>query len=65
MLKLRLNIERCKGCGFCIFSCPKEAIKSSEQLNKEGYNFVEVDNEKCIKCGICYSVCPDNVFELY
>ena len=64
MATMKLSVERCKSCGYCIFSCPKEALKLSGCLNKEGYDYVTVDDNKCIKCGICYTVCPDNVFEI-
>jgi 2-oxoglutarate ferredoxin oxidoreductase subunit delta len=64
MTTLRLSIERCKSCGYCILFCPKEALKLSGNLNKEGYDYVAVNDDKCIQCGICYTVCPDNVFEI-
>lgn len=56
--------ERCKGCGFCILECPKEALSVSNETNRKGYPLVKLDVEKCIVCGICYTVCPDYVYEL-
>ncbi|HWQ30583.1 MAG TPA: 4Fe-4S binding protein [Negativicutes bacterium] len=43
----------------------QRALKLSGCLNKEGYDYVTVDNGKCIKCGICYTVCPDSVCGKY
>jgi 2-oxoglutarate ferredoxin oxidoreductase subunit delta len=63
-MKISVNKERCKGCGFCMLVCPKKAISMDGQLNKEGYTYIAVDEESCISCGMCYSVCPDIVFEL-
>ncbi|WP_319471366.1 4Fe-4S binding protein [uncultured Pseudodesulfovibrio sp.] len=57
------NHDVCKGCGYCILQCPKDALSFSEKVNLKGYNIVELDQDKCIQCGICYTVCPDYVFE--
>lgn len=64
MEKLIIHSERCKGCKYCINSCPKEALEVTGELNDKGYSIVKVDDEKCICCGICYNVCPDYVFEI-
>lgn len=64
MAQLHVNSEWCKSCGFCVLSCPKEALSLSGKLNKAGYDYVECDDAKCIKCGICYTVCPDMVFQI-
>ena len=64
MEKLRLTIERCKGCGLCVSVCPKSALSLSSHLNGKGYNHVQVDAEKCIQCGMCYTTCPDYVIEV-
>ncbi|QJT09514.1 4Fe-4S binding protein [Oceanidesulfovibrio marinus] len=57
------NHELCKGCGYCILQCPKDALSLSSTVNRKGYNVVDLDQEKCILCAICYTVCPDSVFE--
>ena len=64
MAKLTINQSRCKGCGFCVNDCPKDALSFGGKINKSGYKPVTVDEEKCIQCGICYTVCPDYVFEI-
>ncbi len=57
------HYERCKGCGFCVLECPKDALSFSQNVNKKGYTTVVLDIERCIACAICYTVCPDYVFE--
>ncbi|MEG0912796.1 MAG: 4Fe-4S binding protein [Oscillospiraceae bacterium] len=64
MKEVRVLKERCKGCGYCVNFCPKQALSVSEEINEKGYNPVQLDREKCIVCGICYNVCPDYVFEV-
>jgi phytoene dehydrogenase-like protein/NAD-dependent dihydropyrimidine dehydrogenase PreA subunit len=44
--------ERCTGCGYCLLSCPAEAIASD--------GWASIDDEKCTRCGICSSVCPND-----
>jgi 2-oxoglutarate ferredoxin oxidoreductase subunit delta len=58
--------EFCKGCDLCIEFCKENVLKSSEELNKMGYNYAEpVNMEKCNGCMICVLVCPDLVLEVY
>lgn len=64
MQKLKLNTERCKGCGYCVEVCPRGALSQKGRLNKKGYRIVDTDEEKCIQCGMCYRMCPDCVFEI-
>ena len=64
MEKIKTDVSRCKGCGYCVAECPKAAISFGDQMNAQGYLTVVVDQELCIQCGSCYRVCPDCVFEL-
>lgn len=61
---LVINSDSCKGCRFCIVSCPKGALSVSDVINSKGYLPVKVDSDKCICCGVCFNVCPDCVFEI-
>lgn len=64
MEKVKISVEKCKGCYYCVNACPKKCISISEKTNKKGYKVIVIDHEKCIGCGICYTVCPDIVFEV-
>lgn len=64
MSKVKLKVERCKGCYLCMDACKKEAISLSNYTNKKGFVTVQVDEEKCVQCGACYTMCPDLVFEI-
>lgn len=63
-MSLKLEIEKCKGCGYCIHFCPKEVLSLSSSFNMEGYPYIQADESKCIGCGICYTMCPDNVISI-
>ncbi len=64
MDKLILHRSRCKGCGYCVKACNKQAITLDGPINSKGYQTANVDEEKCVKCGLCYVACPDYVFEI-
>lgn len=64
MSKVKLNISRCKGCGYCVDECPKKAISFTGHMGEKGYDTIQVNDELCIACGSCYRVCPDSVFEI-
>ena len=54
---LTIVTEWCKGCGICVYFCPRSVliIKDSK---------VEInDIDSCIKCGQCELRCPD--FAIY
>jgi len=47
---MRINPEKCTGCGLCVLDCPKKAM--SLQHKKA------VIDEECVECGACLKVCP-------
>ena len=55
-----INIERCKGCGFCVAFCPTGTLTLSKSYNAKGYHPPEVvDMDTCTGCGLCGMYCPD------
>lgn len=60
--KVTIDAAKCKGCGYCVSSCPKHALTLSGEFNAAGYNFAVVNAAECIGCGTCYTVCPDYVY---
>ena len=61
MARIEIDQERCKGCGLCTISCPKELIRIGEEINRQGYFFAswKDGDSKCTGCAICGEICPD------
>lgn len=58
--KIEIDIERCKGCEFCVSACPVKIIRMGGKSNEKGYRFAEViDMDRCTACKACAIVCPD------
>lgn len=60
--RVEIDIEICKGCGFCIEFCPNDVLDYSGRVNKQGYQYPIVKpgfEDKCVGCGMCERVCPD------
>lgn len=62
-----INWERCKGCGLCIETCPKNIIAlADKKVNSHGYPYVVcTDDASCIGCASCGIVCPDGCITVY
>jgi len=64
--KIKIDTERCKGCGLCVEACPKNVIAISKNSNKNGYFPAEVVNIiDCFGCAFCATICPDVAIEVY
>ncbi|MFH1641844.1 MAG: ferredoxin family protein [Nanoarchaeota archaeon] len=64
-MTIKIDAEKCKGCKFCVITCPLGIIEMSTKLNKKGYYYAEVkDEKKCSSCGLCFQMCPDLCIEI-
>ena len=55
-MAVKVDKEKCIGCGACVGSCPVDAITVDDKA--------EIDAEKCIDCGNCVDECPVDALSL-
>jgi 2-oxoglutarate ferredoxin oxidoreductase subunit delta len=66
MEPVRIESDRCKGCGLCVEFCPSHLLTLSGGLNAIGYHPAELhDADKCSACALCAEMCPETAMEIY
>ena len=51
--------DLCKGCDYCVITCPEEVLAFSEKINRRGYRYAYYLGSDCTGCGICFYNCPE------
>ncbi|HNQ34822.1 MAG TPA: 4Fe-4S dicluster domain-containing protein [bacterium] len=64
--EVKIDIERCKGCGLCLAFCARGRLVLSETKNRRGCHYVRVrpDGQACNGCLRCALICPDAALEI-
>lgn len=66
MHEVFINVEKCKGCTYCVLACPQKCLQIGENFNSRGYLYPEwVAPERCKGCASCVRLCPDFAIEVY
>ncbi|HBQ86295.1 MAG TPA: ferredoxin [Syntrophomonas sp.] len=58
VVTLKLDEEKCKGCGICAIVCPHEVFLIKED------KAVITDKDSCMECGACAKNCPFSAIEV-
>lgn len=58
VVTLKLNTEKCTGCGRCKEVCPHEVFELTEK------KAVIINRDSCIECGACVNNCPFKALEV-
>ncbi len=53
---IRIDHEKCTGCGLCAEDCPKECLSIQDGV-------LAYAAEECFLCAHCFAVCPENAIE--
>ncbi len=64
--KVAIEKELCKGCGYCVISCPKGVLAMDSGFNLSGY-FPALVKEalKCTGCALCAEICPEIAIKVW
>lgn len=67
MPTINVDTEKCKGCILCIDVCPHELIRQERSINRQGYQYVILDDPegRCTGCTLCALMCPDICIEVF
>jgi 2-oxoglutarate ferredoxin oxidoreductase subunit delta len=63
--KIKIDRERCKGCGLCVAVCDRGGVVISRRSNKNGFFPAEAFDSECTGCAKCALICPEAVIEVY
>jgi 2-oxoglutarate ferredoxin oxidoreductase subunit delta len=59
-VRVHIDVDRCKGCGYCAEFCPRGVLTMMDELSPRGYNMVKIgDSSQCLGCGLCQAMCPE------
>ena len=58
LLQIKINADKCIGCGMCAKICPADAIARTDYI-APGHKLASfaIDPAKCVKCGACMDKC--------
>lgn len=59
---VKVDQEKCTGCGTCIDICPVEVFELKEESgNKKS---IPVNQDECLVCMACVTQCPEEAIEV-
>jgi len=58
MVEIKINIEKCNGCGTCVDTCPTAVFEIQKEKS------VAVNLGECLACRACEAQCPNTSIEI-
>ena len=62
MTQVKVDLEKCTGCGTCVDICPLEVYELIDVNGKQKAS--PVNQIDCIGCRTCESACPEGAIEI-
>ncbi|MBF0565466.1 MAG: 4Fe-4S dicluster domain-containing protein [Nitrospirae bacterium] len=64
--KITIDKELCKGCSFCVITCPQKIIFLDDKFNQSGYLPACAGSmDKCTGCALCAEMCPEIAIKVW
>lgn len=58
MVEIKVDNDKCTGCGTCVDTCPMEVFEIKDEKS------VPVKPEECIVCRACEVECPEEAIQI-
>jgi len=62
MVGVRIDVDKCSGCGTCVDVCPEKVFELQEEQGKK-VSKVAAENQ-CFACRACELRCPERAIEI-
>ena len=58
MVEVKVDLEKCDGCGTCVDTCPVEVFEMKDEKS------IPVKQEECLVCRACEVQCPNAAIQV-